>query len=364
MRAPKRAVIAAGGALVLAAPLVAGCTTSTGEQLTIRQTLSSAFVGPLQFAISPGSNIYVADGFTSTLSQIGKATPVATGPSPKTGGGLDGVGIDPKTRALAYTTTSGDHKTTRLTIRTPGAATVVADLSGFEKTQNPDKINTYGTSSTSACVAASLKKIGSPVKGKGIIDSHPYAVAAIGGGAWAVADAGGNDILKVDKTGKVSLLSVLPPQPLKITAEMAKENGLASCTVGITYAFDPVPTDVEVGPQGALLVTTLAGGPEGPNNGNPGSVYRIGANGVATRIAYGFAGATNLAVTPAGHIYVAQLSSGYVAEVVNGRPRLVLFLPGVVGLEYANGGLYASTAPLASGGNGPGSIYKIAPRLR
>lgn len=363
MKAPKRAVVAAGGALLLAAPLVSGCTTSTGQTLRVARTLSSSFVAPLQFAVSPASRVYVADSATSTLDAIGLAKPIASGPSPKSGGDLAGVGIDPSSGALAYTTSSGDHKTTRLTILTPGSKPVVADLSGFEKSQNPDKINTYGTSSRNACVAAALKKAQTPVSYKGMVDSHPYAVVSLGGGAWAVADAGGNDVVKVDAAGKVSLISVLPPQPLFITAGIAKDNGLPSCVVGITYKFEPVPTDVETGPKGALLVTTLAGGPEGPQNGNPGSVYSIGAHGRPTRIAYGFAGATNLAVTASGHIFVAELSSGWIAEVVNGRPRLVLYLPGVVGLEYANGGLYASTAPAVNGGKGPGTIVKIAPGL-
>jgi hypothetical protein len=340
---------------------MAGCTTTTGETLHVVRTLSASNVGPLQFAISPRSNFYVADSFTGTLTVLGKAKPIATGPK---GGDVGGVALDPKTRSLAYTTSSEDHKTANLKILTPGAKTVVADLAAFEKTQNPDKVSTYGTTSTNTCVANAFKKAHIPVKNKGTVDSHPYAVASLGAGSWAVADAGGNDILKVDKEGTVSLLSVLPPQPLKVTAGIAKENGLASCVVGITYAFEPVPTDVEVGPAGVLLVTTLAGGPEGPNNGNPGSVYRIASNGgTATRIAYGFAGATNLAVTPSGRVFVAQLSSGFIAEVVKGRPRPVMFLPGVVGLEYANGGLYASTAPAASGGNGPGTIVKIAPVL-
>ncbi|MCW2549518.1 MAG: hypothetical protein JWN96_3978 [Mycobacterium sp.] len=363
MKTPKRAVMAAGGALVLAAPLVAGCTTSTGETLTVSRTLSSSFVAPLQFAISPTSDVLVADSATSTLNQIGKAHPIAAGPSAKSGGDVAGVAIDPKTRAIAYTSSTGDHKTTRLTILSAGHQPVVADLSGFEKTQNPDKINTYGTATRNSCTVPALRQAHTPVSYTGLVDSHPYAVASLGGGSWAVADAGGNDILKVDPSGDVSLLSVLPPQPLKITAGIAKDNGLNPCLVGITYKFEPVPTDVEVGPQGRLLVTTLAGGPEGPQNGDPGSVYSIATNGAATRIAYGFAGATNLAVTPSGRIFVAQISSGLVAEVVNGRPRPVLFLPGIAGLEYANGGLYASTAPAVTGGNGPGTVVKIAPRL-
>ena len=63
----------------------------------------------------------------------------------------------------------------------------------------------------------------------------------------AVADAGGNDIVKVDRYGHPSLLAVLPPQPVRITSAMAAGLHLDPCVVGITYKFEAVPTDVEVG---------------------------------------------------------------------------------------------------------------------
>ena len=40
-----------------------------------------------------------------------------------------------------------------------------------------------------------------PATYNGIIDSHPYAVANAPDGGWYVADAAGNDILKVSAVG-------------------------------------------------------------------------------------------------------------------------------------------------------------------
>lgn len=91
---------------------------------------------------------------------------------------------------------------------------------------------------------------GIPVQYTGQLDSRPHAATAVGHGSWAVADAGDNDILRISRTGHVSTLAVLPRQPLHVTAAFAAENGLPPCTVGITYYFEPVPTDVEVGPDG------------------------------------------------------------------------------------------------------------------
>jgi hypothetical protein len=349
-------LVLASAAVVSFAAVPADAHTSP-HSLHVVKTLSSDFVGPLQFAVS-GRNVFVADSFTSTLNLIGRSTPLATGPDPSTGGDLAGVAVDPRRHALAYTTNNGDHSVTNLTIWQAGRRPVVADLSGFERRHNPDHVNQYGVKNPSKCVTDALTALDIPVSYRGLIDSHAYSVASLGDGNWAVADAGGNDIVKVDRHGHVSLIAVLPTQPLKITAAFAAANGLPSCVVGVTYRFEPVPTDVEVGPHGTLYVTTLPGGPEG-EGAVPGSVYRLDRRGHPDRIATGFAGATNLAITPRGDIYVAEIGTGTLSLVHHGRPQPVLSLPGLVAVEYSDGRLYASTAPAATGGNGPGTVVKL-----
>lgn len=344
-----------------AAPAYAGVRSGpSAPPLQVIKTLSSAYIGPLQFAVD-GSDIYVADAFTSTLNRLdrsGTSKVIATGPDAELGGDIAGVAVDPDRHTVAYTSSTGDHATTTLTILRKGAKPVVADLSGFESRRNPDVRTTYGlvgpvTDAAKACLLPVLVAGEVPGAAEGQVtyagqkDSHPYAVASLGDGAWAVADAGGNDIVKVDRWGHVSLLSVLPRQEVTITQALADGNGLPACSVGLTYAFEPVPTDVEVGPGGALYVTTLPGGLGGPDN--PGSVYRINRWGQAQKVATGFAGATNLAIDPRGTIYVAQIGAGAIAKVVNGRPVPVATLPGVVAVEWANGQLYASTSPAAAG---------------
>jgi hypothetical protein len=360
-----RTLAALSVAAVVATPLIAqpaGATARPGSppssKLHVVKTLSSAYVGPLQFAVS-GKKIFVADSFTSTLNLLGRSTPLATGGDPEQGGDLAGVAVDSRGQSLAYTSSNGDHSSTKLTILTKGKKPVVADLSKFEKTHNPDGKTRYGVDHPSACVAKALSALQIPVSYKGEVDSHPYAVTYLGQGAWAVADAGGNDVLRVDHHGHISVISLLPRQPVKITKQFAAANGLPACAIGVTYNFEPVPTDVEVGPHGKLYATTLPGGPEGPSGGNPGSVYSLHANGKPGRVATGFAGATNLAVDARGNVYVAEISSGTISSIWHGAPRKQLSLPGVVGLEYANGHFYASTAPLASGGSGPGQILLL-----
>lgn len=324
--------------------------------------ISSAYVGPLQFAVQ-GHSIYVADSLQSALFKVGRTSPIAVGPAPdpqnqEASGDLAGVAATKD--AIAYTTSTGDHQDTRLTILSHGHKQVVS-LSTFERNHNPDARNQYGlvdADDVNAQCKAELSASGGQLSYRGQYDSHPYAVASLGHGSWAVADAGGNDVLKVDRWGHVSLIAVLPPQPLHLTSSIATGAGAPDC-VGATYRFEPVPTDVEVGPHGKLFVTTLPGGPEGvPAFANRGSVYAVGW-GWTHRIATGFDSATNLAIGPHGRIFVAELGSGQIATIRHGHPCVVASLPGVVGLEWANGHLYASTAPLVTGGSGPGTIVRF-----
>ena len=64
-----------------------------------------------------------------------------------------------------------------------GTVTPFVDIAGFEGTDNPEPTQ---------------------------VDSNPFSVEAIDGG-FLVADAGGNDLLKVDESGTVSLVAAFPP---------------------------------------------------------------------------------------------------------------------------------------------------------
>lgn len=351
--------IIAGTALVGAAAAPAAASPAAPPQLKVVKTISSAFVGPLQFAVN-GKKIFVADDFTSTLSQVGVKTPIASNPGKNHD--LAGVAVDPKTGAIAYTTATstgdeGPHTAAALIVKRAGHPDLNVDLYKFEKSHNPDRINHYGVvGHVSSCVRAFLKKMGGPAQYTGQVDPHPYGVASLGDGSWAVADAGGNDILRVEPNGNVFTLGVLPSQSVKVTSDVAKQNGLPKCAIGITYRSEPVPTDVEVGPNGQLYVSTLSGGL------SLGTVYTLSANGYNTPhlLATGIPAATNLAVDPAGHVFVASLGAGAIFEVQAGSaPVPVASVANVVAVEYANGQLYASTAPAANEAKGPGTIVLL-----
>ena len=156
---------------------------------------------------------------------------------------------------------------------------------------------------------------------------------------------------------------MLPAQPHKVTAGEAAGLGLPKCVVGVTYRFEAVPTDVEVGPHGMLYASTLPGGPEGPALGARGSVY-VGTRGPVPRPARDRVRRRDeRRGEPRWTVYVAELFGGQISVIRHGHVKKLVSLPGALSVEWASRGvLYASTiAPTDENGNptGTGSVVRI-----
>lgn len=358
----KVGTVLGAAALLVATPLPASAHQQHGPRV---KTVNTQVVAPFNLALNNG-RVYVADGGTSTVSRLlgnGNLRTVASGPQP---GEVAGVDLSRNSRYLAYTSSDYTSGVTALNILGPRGSHRTVNLSAYESTRNPDQHVSYGVRNPSACVQQAIASIpdGPPASYKGIVDSHPYSVASSGNN-WIVADAAGNDLLRVDSHGHIRTLSVLPRQPLKFTAAMVAAMGLPSCVIGVTYNFEPVPTDVEVGPGGWLYVSTLAGGPEDATLGARSSVYRVNPrNGHATKIASGLAGATNLALGRDGKIYVTELFGGRVSVIRHGHPQTYVSLASALSVETSRDGLWVGTLA-EMGANGPvgtGSIVHITNR--
>ena len=155
---------------------------------------------------------------------------------------------------------------------------------------------------------------------------------------------------------------MLPPQRLTFTAESAAALGLPDCVIGKTYRFEPVPTDVEVGPDGLLYVSTLPGGPEDPSLGARGAVYKVNpSTGTVWKLADGLLGATNLAVGPDGTVYATELFSGRVSVVTKDAVTPFVEIPNALSVEADADGLWVGTlAPLGpQGPEGPGTVVRV-----
>ena len=352
--APRTASAVLTAAALLLAPSAAYATGGSdpgpgggdggGAVGRLSDPLLTGLAGPLQIAVGDERNdVYVAQGFGNTLTKLTKKSQRDYAVN-----GMDG--IDEAGGVVFYTIRGEGEPGQQPTFSTllrwgrDGNVRSWADLLYHETKTNPDKVNTYGFTSIPDDCAAQLPAELGPATYKGQVDTNAFGVLAAADGTAYIADAGANAVLAVTGKGKVRTLAVLPPQPTVITAAAAEGLGLPACAVGLTYRFEPVPTDVEMGTDGKLYVTTLPGGPESPVLGARGSVYRIDpASGAFERVATGFLGATNLAIGDDGTIYVSELFAGRIAEVGDdGSPVPVAEVPSPSGLEYADGKLYVS----------------------
>jgi hypothetical protein len=148
------------------------------------------------------------------------------------------------------------------------------DISTFEQTNNPD---------------------GGPV------DSNPYGLLATHRGKY-VAEAGGNALLRA-RGGSVSLVATFPSRP----------QGRRT---------DSVPTEVVKGPDGALYVSELSGGPFFPDEAK---IWRVREGQAPQPFLEGFTDIIDIDWSCDGrHLYVLQIASGF---LMGGPPMLLKVNP-------------------------------------
>jgi len=352
-------VVSSATAVAVAVPAAAMAHGASGSSPRVA-VLNSDVGAPFNLDVSH-KGILVADGGPGQISKLQRDGSLATVVPDVVGAS----GVATSRWALAYTSTTTDEATFENTaasveIRYRGGGHVHADTLAYEKAHNPDSVNTYGIAHPNACQSELLAPLGG-ANYTGAIDSHAYSLAAWGH-KWLLADAGGNDLLSIDGRGHIRTVAVFPAQKIKITQAFLDANfppGTdTSCLLGATYGFEPVPTDVEVGRDGFLYVTTLPGGAEDDSLGANGAVWRVNPRtGAVCKIASGFLGATNLALS-GGKIYVTELFAGRVSMVKGHHARPYVDLPGAVSVEAGpHGSLYAGT--LDPTFQGPGSIVRI-----
>ncbi|MEE6296366.1 ScyD/ScyE family protein [Georgenia wangjunii] len=352
-RSWKPLALGAAGALALGLALAPPAAAHGSHPRPDRPvTVAENLVSPLTFDVERPGTLYVGQAFAGALTRIdhrGRSRDLV-GPH-----GIEIAAVSTHRGTLtwaetAYPTEEGGELSAVIKQRSPnGRVRQIADLDHHEATKNPDGRTTYGFQGLSPECLATLPP-GPLAPYQGLVDSHPYGSVTVGGELY-VADAAANAVLKVDRWGKVRTVAVLPGTPVRITAEMAEANGVDPCVAGHVMMLESVPTDVEVGRNGLLYVSTLPGGPEDGSLGANGSVYTVEPwSGRVRLLARGFAGATNLAVAPDGTVYVAELFGNEVSAISRrGKVSTVATLNQPAGVEWSDGRLYVSTDAFGAG---------------
>lgn len=330
-----RPLVLAGAVLTLLAGSAAPATAHGGGGGG--GPLAEGLVAPLAIDVTHRGEVLVSQSFAGVATKVGRdgtRTDLFAEP------GLAAIGEGPFGTVL-YTVLGEDGRSL-LKVRFPwGATKELADLGAHEANENPDQGNQYGVVGISDECAAEwpVEDLGPP-QYSGIVESNPYKMEVTLWGVY-VADSAANAIWFVDWSGRVHTVAVLPPQPLRIPDDPAPL-GLPACVGGLTYNFEAVPTDIELG-WGGAYVSLLPGGPEDPSLGARGSVVKINPfTGSVRPYASGFLGATDLAVSPWGEVYVTELFGGRVSKATRSGPVTVAELPGPTAVEWAQGRLYVA----------------------
>lgn len=325
-------------------------------------TLAENLVGPLHLSVGPGKAVTVSESFAGRLTTVHRGSTSETyaadgwdvSGSAYRGSTLfflESVGAGPMDpRPMVGSLKSIDNKGT--------VRTITDQFAEHEAATNPDAAVQFGLSPADAsahpeCVAQlTAAEIPASYTGADVEpDTHVYGLAVQGDTAY-VADAGANAVFTVNlKSGIIDTLAVLPAQPVLITEAASEALGVPACA-GLTYGFEPVPTDIEIGPDGRLYVGLLPGGPEDERLGARGSVYTIDpGTGDYDLYVDGLLSPTGLALDDAGNLYVASLFGEGIYKVSADDQSVSLFLPAMmaVAVEIHGSTLYATTGAFGNG---------------
>jgi len=340
-------LVAAAAFSLLGTAFAPAAHAAEGEEVV------GGLITPLSVAVDTDGTVYAANNFAGLLT---KAVPGEEPEVVHEAPGQEVGAVSAVDGAVTFATTAmGRKPDARLhRLEADGSLTELSNVWSYEKQANPDGKQTYGFKGLSRkCKRAFPKKMRFLLPYKGIQESHPYATY-VDGGTTYLADAAANAIFAVEGES-IRTVAVLPAVKVKATKKAVKRFKLPKCTIGKTLRLEPVPTDVEMGPDGNLYVTSLPGGPEDDSLGMNGAVYRIDlATGKSSRFVEGLLSPVGLAIEPDGTAYVSMLfPSVIMKQELGGQPEVFAEVPFPGDVEYADGYVYASETDLMNDGSSP-----------
>lgn len=248
-------------------------------------------------ATAPNGDILVADAGAGIVGLNGATDIILPGVSD-----MSPIGGGSMWATEGITGSPGEDTGQALYRVSKGGKWLVADLFEFEDINNPD--------------------------GQAV-DSNPFDVQSLGGRAALVADAGANDLLRVNNQGKIDVLAIFPNEMVS-TSNVKELLGCPAGPPGICGLPDmipgqAVPTSIAIGPDGYYYVGELKGfpAPAGASNiwkvSPDASGAMCGTSPDCVKVFDGgFTSIIDLAFDAKGNLHVAELDeqSWFAVEVL------------------------------------------------
>ena len=275
----------------------------------------AAFTGSIaRIDLDSGVLTRVLTGLPSLIPEAGPAIG-ASGPQDVVFHGMGnayfsiGLGGDPTLREDYFGEFAGNYA--RIARFNPsGKYSLQQDLGDYEAANNPDGF---------------------------VPDSNPYGLFAQPGGLL-VADAGGNDLLKISANGTISTLAVFP--------RVNRPPGVPPPVPSV----QAVPTSVTQCPNGNLYVGQLTGG---PFTVGIASVYRVPQGGGTPVVAYtGFTNIIDITCGPDGSLYVLEIARNALFDNIGDGGRLVRIAPDGTQTDVFSGPSFFAPGGVAVGPDG------------
>lgn len=280
--------------LLLVGAVLVGSVYAVGGPTTV----ATGFSGPQGVFVAADGSVWVADGGIpgGATMPIKGGNPVALGNNARiVRVATDGAqSVQANLPTIAWPSAEDNTGASRITVLN---GQVYATSSSWNEAFDSARLaNMAAVVRVSGGVATEIANTWDLENGQnpaaGEKDTHPYGLTAGPDGNLYVADAGGNDLLRVNPTtGQISLVAVFAPFP--------NNSGVGP------PVSDPVPTGVVANSDGTFYVSMLRGFPFTPGTTK---VVKVSANGVVSDYADGLTSLTDLRRGPDGNLYAIQFA--------------------------------------------------------
>lgn len=277
--------VVAAGAVIAATPAAISAPS---------RAVADGLDGPRGVALGPGGTLAVAEasGVVSTVVRKGpnRGDTVRIGRVPRT---YIAPAIDTNSKGQVFALTAGDSVEGAATLYrfTPGhGRRKMADIAKYQR-RDPDPYDLEGRPRT----------------------SNPFGVAGLNNGGALVADAEGNELLRVRPNGKINTVARVKPRTVE-----SPDLGPGGPPPGTAMPAEAVITSVTVGADGSYYIGELRGFPATPGTSQiwrikPGSKNAVcnpvkPRRGDCKRFADGLTSVVDLGAGRDGSIYAVELS--------------------------------------------------------